>query len=318
MQKKLVSICIPVFNEVQNIQKLILELDKTLYDLSEKYDFEYIFSDNASTDETWIKISELSKSNKRIKAIKFSKNIGFQRSIFMNYKCATGDAVVQIDADLQDPPELIKMFIEKWEEGYQVVYGVRKHRPESLWLSSFRKVGYWFIDQTSESRIPRDAGDFRLIDKSVLAALLKIQSSDPYIRGIISSLGFNQIGIPYGRNSRERGESKFGVFGVIKLGLSGLFNHSTIPLRLGTYLGMFALFVSFTLSLYYVFLRLLTPNLPQGLASVHILLLSGFGLTSFMLGIIGEYLLRIYRILQKEPLGIIVETINIAKMDEIV
>jgi dolichol-phosphate mannosyltransferase len=235
----------------------------------------------------------------------------------MNYANASGDAIVQIDADLQDPPHLIHLFIEKWEQGFQVVYGVRKQRPESMWLVGFRKFGYWFIDKTSATSIPRDAGDFRLIDKSVLISLLKFKATDPYIRGIISSLGFNQIGIPYARQSRQRGESKFGVFGVINLGLSGVFNHSTIPLRLGSYLGLIALLVSFSLSIYYVFLRLLNPNLPQGLASVHILLLSGFGLTSFMLGIIGEYLLRIYKILLQEPMGIIVDTINLEKNSQI-
>ena len=311
MNKKLISVCIPVYNEVHNIQNLVFELDESLISLSKRYDFEYIFSDNASTDETWLKIQELAISNDRIKGIKFSKNIGFQKSIFMNYANASGDAIVQIDADLQDPPNLIHLFIEKWEEGFQVVYGVRKQRPESKWLVSFRKFGYWFIDKTSETKIPRDAGDFRLVDKSVLVSLLKFKATDPYIRGIISSLGFNQIGIPYARDSRKLGDSKFGVIGIIKLGLSGVFNHSTIPLRLGSYLGIVALLVSFSLSIYYVFLRLLNPNLPQGLASVHILLLSGFGLTSFMLGILGEYLLRIYKILLEEPMGIIVDTINL-------
>jgi glycosyltransferase involved in cell wall biosynthesis len=317
MKKKLVSICIPVYNEAQNIRSLVLELDKTFESLSDKYDFEYIFSDNASIDETWLQIREIAKSNDRIKAVRFSKNIGFQKSIFMNYANASGDAIVQIDADLQDPPYLITLFIEKWEEGFHVVYGIRQQRPENFWLTSFRKFGYWFIDKASDTRIPRGAGDFRLLDKSVLLPLLKFKATDPYIRGIISTLGFNQIGIPYSRGSRQAGKSKFGVFNVIKLGLSGVFNHSTIPLRLGTYLGIGALFASFALSVYYIFLKLLSPNLPQGLASVHVLLLSGFGLTSFMLGIIGEYLLRIYKILLKEPMGIIVDTINLEKKKKI-
>jgi len=310
-EKKLISICIPVLNEAGNVNILVTKLMALCDEYSKKYDFELVFSDNDSDDETWSKIRELGLEEKRIKAIKFSKNVGFQRSIFMNYKFSLGDAVIQMDADLQDPVEMISEFIEKWEAGYDVIYGIRRDRDECKSMIFLRKLGYWTIDKLSVSSIPRDAGDFRLLDRRVVDTLLQYKSPDPYIRGIIATLGFNQLGVPYARVSRKSGNSKFGMTNLIKLGLSGIFEHSAIPLRLGTYLGTFALLLSGLLSTYYVYLKFSTPDLPQGLASLHILVLAGIGLISFLLGLIGEYLLKIYKILLGEPMAVVVEKINL-------
>jgi dolichol-phosphate mannosyltransferase len=278
--------------------------------MADKCDTEFIFSDNHSDDSTWEKLCELAQKDTRVRAIRFSKNIGFQRSILANYMHARGDAVMQIDADLQDPPEMLLDFYSSWKEGADVVYGIRKRRQEGVFPQLLRRFGYWVIDKISEHPIPLDAGDFRLLDRKVVNAILKIKTAKPYLRGMIAGIGFKQIGIPYDRNARTVGKSKFNVNQVLKLGLAAVFNHSTVPLRAASFLGANMLAISIVGTFYYVALKFIHPETPQGLASIHILVLFGIGLNSFLFGIIGEYLLRIYLVLRAEPVATIDKSIN--------
>ena len=307
----LITVSIPVLNEEGNLESLYKRLVNLAKRMKDRCDLEFLFSDNHSSDKTWLMLSELSKQDSRVRAIRFSKNFGFQRSILANYLHARGDAIMQIDADLQDPPELLEDFFEKWQNNYQVVYGIRKSRPENPLLHAFRKLGYWVIDKISEHPIPRDVGDFRLVDRKVIQALGQIKTAHPYLRGMIAGLGFNQVGIPYDREARISGESKFNVSRLVRLGLTAVFNHSTVPLRAASFLGALILAASIMGALYYVVLKLLYPEFPQGLASIHILVLFGIGLNAFLLGIIGEYLLRIYLVLRAEPVVIIEQSLNI-------
>lgn len=308
--KPLISISIPVLNEAGNLDALYARLCEIGTRMVDRCDLEFVFTDNHSDDTTWEKLSALAQKDQRVRAIRFAKNFGFQRSILANYLHTRGDAVMQIDADLQDPPEMLESFFEKWQAGYHVVYGIRRKRPESPVLHAFRRLGYWFIDAVSEHPIPRDVGDFRLVDRRVIEVLSKIKTPSPYLRGMISGLGFNQTGILYDRDARVAGESKFDVSRLIRLGLTAVFNHSTVPLRVASLAGGVMLGVSFLGALYYFLLRLMHPELPQGLASIHILVLFGIGLQSILLGIIGEYLLRIYLILRAEPIAIIQQSVN--------
>ena len=316
VKKTLVSISIPVLNEEHNIEALYQRLVGLADRMKDRCDLEFVFSDNHSDDNTWKMISELSRKDDRVRAIRFSKNFGFQRSILANYMHTRGDAVMQIDADLQDPPELLEDFFAQWQAGYQVVYGIRKKRPENPFLHMFRKFGYWAIDRISEHPIPRDVGDFRLVDRKVIRSLCQIKTAHPYLRGMIAGLGFNQTGIIYDRNARVAGESKFNVSRLVKLGLTAVFNHSTIPLRAASFLGVAILTISIFAALYYVFLKIIHPELPQGLASIHILVLFGIGINAFLLGIIGEYILRIYLVIRAEPVAVIENSLNI-KLDEL-
>ena len=309
--KPLISISIPVLNEEGNIDALYGRLCALAQKMRDRCNLEFVFSDNHSDDKTWAMLSTLAEKDDRVRAIRFSKNFGFQRSILANYMHTRGDAVMQIDADLQDPPEMLEAFFEQWKNSYQVVYGIRKKRPESLFLYTFRKLGYWLIDKISEHPIPRDVGDFRLIDRKVVQSLSQIKTANPYLRGMIASLGFNQTGIPYNRDARTVGESKFNVSRLVRLGLTAVFNHSTVPLRAASFLGACILAISILGTLYYVALKVLHPEFPQGLASIHILVLFGIGLNSFLLGIIGEYLLRIYLVLRAEPVAIVEKSLNI-------
>ena len=306
----LISISIPVLNEEGNIQALYDRLVAVASKMQDRCDLEFVFSDNHSDDATWSLLTELAKKDPRVRAIRFSKNVGFQRSILANYLHTRGDAVMQIDADLQDPPELLPTFFEHWQSGSQVIYGVRRKRPEGPFLNAFRRFGYWVIDKLSEHPVPRDAGDFRLIDRKVIEALAQIKTANPYLRGMIAGLGFQQTGLPYDRDARQAGESKFNVSRLIRLGLTAVFNHSTVPLRAASFLGIVILAASLLGTVYYLLLRWFQPGLPQGLASIHILVLFGIGLNAFLLGIIGEYLLRIYLVLRDEPVAIVEQSLN--------
>jgi polyisoprenyl-phosphate glycosyltransferase len=306
----LISVAIPVLNEADNLDALYDRLDRLGNTMADRCRLEFIFTDNHSSDGTWKKITVLADRDPRVKAIRFSKNFGFQRSILANYIHANGDAVMQIDADLQDPPEMLEQFFDLWKQGNHVVYGVRRKREENESLTALRRMGYWFIDKISEYPIPRDAGDFRLVDRKVIEALKKHRTAHPYLRGMIAGMGFKQLGVPYDRQARMAGTSKFPFFQLITLGLSGVFNHSVMPLRLSTYAGAFLVLASLLMGLYYLGLKLFQPDLPQGLASIHILVLFGIGFQALLLGLLGEYLLRIYLILRAEPVAIVEQSVN--------
>ena len=299
-----------MLNEEATLDALYARLASLASMMQDKCRFEFVFTDNHSDDRTWEKLSALANSDPRVRALRFSKNFGFQRSILANYMHTRGNAVVQIDADLQDPPELVERFFELWKEGHHVVYGVREERPEGAVVQLFRKLGYWFIDRISEHPIPRDAGDFRLVDRRVIEALQKYRTIKPYLRGQIAGMGFRQTGVPYRRAARVAGSSKFSMTQVVRLGMAGIFNHSVIPLRIATFAGLLLLGVSVLGALYYLVLKLVQPDLPQGLASIHILVLFGIGFQSLLLGVVGEYLLRVFLLLRAEPVAIVEEALN--------
>lgn len=312
---KRISILIPVYNEEENIFPLYTALKPILETLNISYQIELLFTDNCSNDNTFAKLEELTKiassNNINIKVLRFSRNFGFQKSIHTAYINSTGDAAVQIDCDLQDPPELILSFVKKWEEGYAVVYGIRKTRKEGFFITSLRKVFYFIIDQLSEDKLPRDAGDFRLVDKAVIEELKKIEDQNPYLRGSIATMGFKQIGIEYDRAARQRGESKFPLKELIKLALDGILNHSILPLRMATYIGLIVSFITFIGIFVYSFRRLFFHHeWPAGFTTTTVLLLLSISLNALFLGIIGEYLGRIYHQVKKRPITIIEKKIN--------
>jgi polyisoprenyl-phosphate glycosyltransferase len=310
-RKRLISICVPVFNEESNIEPLYSALLPIMDQLSERYEFELLFTDNHSTDRTFEALEQLAQRDVRVRAIRFSRNFGFQRSIATSYANARGDAAIQIDCDLQDPPALILDFVRKWEEGYKVVYGVRNLRKEGWGMNVVRKTFYRIIDWLSEDELPLDAGDFRLVDRCILDELQKFEDNQPYLRGAIAALGFDQIGIPYNRAERLRGESKFSFGELIGLALDGILNHSVVPLRIATYLGLTISVITFLGLVGYAIGRLfLGKDWPPGFATTIILILGSLSLNALFLGIIGEYLGRIYRQVKRRPLTIVERELN--------
>lgn len=313
-ERPLISISIPVLNESGNIEALYRRLDSLALKMKDRCDLEFVFSDNHSDDNTWDMLADLSKNDPRVKAIRFSRNYGFQRSILANYMHTKGDAVMQIDADLQDPPEMLEEFLSAGSRDMKWSMACAESAPSWL-LNTFRRLGYWAIDKVSEHPIPRDVGDFRLIDRKVIDVLLKTKTANPYLRGMIAGIGFNQTGITYDRDARVAGESKFNISRLIRLGLTAVLNHSTVPLRTASFVGVLILAGSVLGALYYTLLRFTHPDLPQGLASIHILVLFGIGLNSFLLGIIGEYLLRIYLVLRADPVAVVQKSLNFDPAD---
>lgn len=311
-KKKLISIIVPVYNEEENIHLLYERVQGVICSLSDSYEFELIFTDNHSKDNSFRILKELAEKDQRVKVIRFSRNFGYQRSIYTGYSTASGDAAIQLDCDLQDPPEMISEFIKKWEEGYKVVYGIREKRKEGWIINTSRKIFYRLIDLLSEDKLPHDAGDFRLIDRCVLEELKKIYDASPYLRGTIVTLGFEQTGIPYSRDARKSGESKFGLSQMIQLALDGIVSHSIIPLRIATFIGFVITLITFLLTFVYVYWRFFrTSDWPRGFATTYVLILFSIGLNGLFLGVIGEYLGRIYLQVKAHPIAVIEKTINL-------
>jgi glycosyltransferase involved in cell wall biosynthesis len=305
-RKKCISIVVPVFNEEDNVLSLYNTVTEVMSSLSDQYDHELIFTDNHSTDSTYDKLAQLAKADKRIQVYRFSRNFGYQRSIITGYLKARGDAAVQLDCDMQDPPQMIPEFVRLWNQGYQVVYGVRRFRQENRGITLIRKVFYRLINMLSEDHLPLDAGDFRLVDRSVLNELKNMDDSQPYLRGTIAAMGFRQIGIPYDRAKRTRGESKFSFGDLLGLAVDGILNHSIVPLRIATYTGLVVSTLTFFAMVVYLTGKFfLGQNWPAGFATTTVLLLLSISLNALFLGIIGEYLGRIYKQVKKRPLTII-------------
>lgn len=309
---KKISLIIPVFNEEANIENAYNVLKGVLEGLGPGYTYEMIFTDNHSSDRTFAILQSLAAKDKMLKAVRFSRNFGYQRSIYTGYLLSSGDAVIQIDCDLQDPPSMIADFIKKWEEGYAVVYGIRSRREESWAMNAARKIFYRLVTFLSDDNLPHDAGDFRLVDKKIVTELRNIYDYSPYIRGMIASFGFEQLGIPYQRRQRKKGRSKFGFLELTELAMDGIVNHSIVPLRLATFFGLAAFIFSFLLLLISVAGRIFFSQLfPRGFATTTVLILISLGLNALFLGIIGEYIGRMYRQSKRHPITIIDKALNL-------
>ena len=302
--RRLISICVPVLNEAENIPRLIARLNQ-LAEANPAYDFEFLFTDNASTDDTFAMLAEAAQSDSRIRALSFSRNFGFQRSVLTNLLNAKGDAAVQVDADLQDPPELITEFLAKWEQGYKVVYGIRRRRQENVVINSARLLFYRLIRALSEVDVPVDAGDFRLIDRTIIEQLRTYQDRSPYVRGLISSIGFSQIGIPYDRAARIAGTSKFNFSKLVLLAVDGICSQSTKPLHYITLFGIGISLISFLSAFIYMIAYFFVDYDAPGFTTLVLIVLASIGVNALFIGIIGEYVGRIYDNVRSAPLVIV-------------
>ena len=309
--RKLISFLVPVFNEEGNIKPCYEAICSMMASQLESYDYEIIFTDNHSSDGSFDKLSELAQRDERVRVLRFSRNFGYQRSIYAGYVHARGDATAQLDCDLQDPVELIPEFVSLWEQGYKVVYGVRRSRKEAWWINGLRKAFYRILDSLSEDHLPHDAGDFRLVDWRVREELVKIEDFQPYLRGTIASMGFQQIGVPYDRGERVWGTSKVPLRDMFRIALDGVLNHSVVPLRVAVYTGLMVSLVTFCLLIGFLVGKLaFGQDWPPGFATTTILILLSITLNALFLGIIGEYLGRIYRQGKRRPMVIIEEDLN--------
>ncbi len=307
---KLITISIPVFNEASNIGPLLTRL-RAVASSKPEYRFEFLFTDNASSDDTFEQLAEEARRDARIRVLRFTRNFGFQTSILANYLHARGAAAVQIDADLQDPPELIPEFIRTWESGYQVVYGIRRARPENVLVTAARKLYYRLLYRLSEVQVPIDAGDFRLIDRAIIEHLRAVKDNAPYLRGIIAQLGYPQIGIPYDRAERKAGKSKFGLTSLVRLAVDGICSQSSKPLEFITLFGFLLSFLSVAAAVFYFVWFLVVPRVPSpGFTTLVILILLSTGVNAAFVGLLGEYIGRIFRNTREIPGPIVQQSID--------
>lgn len=309
-KKQLLSVVVPCANEEAVIPRTHARLTAVLEGLPE-LSFEIVYVEDGSTDSTADVLQKLQSTDARVRVVRLSRNFGHQVAITAGMEHAAGDAVVVIDADLQDPPEVIGEFVKVWKQGHDVAYGVRVAREGEthfkLWTA---KLFYRLIGRLSDIRIPLDSGDFRLLDRKVLDALLAMPERDRYIRGMVSWLGFSQVAVPYHRAAREAGRTKFSLFKMARFGADGIVSFSTLPLRLASWLGFLVSGIALAGVVWALYSRLFGKNWVQGWASVTIAILFLGGVQLICLGIIGEYLGRTYGEAKRRPLYVVREKLG--------
>lgn len=311
LSSQLISVIIPVFNEEENIERAYLAIVDEFKKFTD-LDYEIIFTDNASTDGSFDKLKYLASQDARVRVLSFVRNFGFQRSLLAGYRCAKGDAAIQIDCDLEDPPSVFSDFIQHWRRGHDVVIGLRSQRIEPRYMIFMRRLYYKLLNYISDTPHKVDAGDFRLVDRSILDQLHHINDYKPYVRGLISEIARNQKGIHYQRQKREFGDSKFPFRQLVKLATEGVYSSSTTPLRMANYFGISIAFLTVFLIIFYVIFHVFfNKSIPAGFTTTTILILFGISINALLLGIIGEYIGRIYHQLRIRPLVVVAKSLNI-------
>ena len=304
---KKISWIVPCFNE----EKVILETLERIRRVSEKinkFEWELILIDDGSSDNTKRIIQEINEYPFKLILLSFSRNFGHQPAVQAGLDNCSGSAAIIIDADLQDPPEIAERMIDKWEKGYEVVYGQRTIRhQENLFKKFTAFLFYRLLNFFSGIKIPLDTGDFRLIDKSVIEALKKLPEKGRFMRGLISWLGFKQTSVRYARHSRFAGVTKYSLRKMISFAIEGLTSFSRRPLRIATFTGFFFSSISFLCILYVLYVRLLTQSWVAGWAAICIAILLLSGIQLIFIGILGEYIGNIFFEIKNRPLYIIEE-----------
>ena len=308
--QKTISICIPVYNESVNIPIAVQEVENLFQHQLSDYLLEIIITDNASTDNTWQVVQNLAASRPYLRAFRFSRNFGYQNSVFAGLSMSTGDAVIELDADLEDPPVIIPKFVSRWEEGYDIVYGVRSKRYGSKFFLWSVERFYKMLNSISDIHIPENAGDFRLLDRKVVDLLKELPERNLYLRGLVSFIGFCQCPVPYERNERLNGKSKFKVMHYVVLAIDALTSFSKKPLRVIGILGILLFIFSSVLALYYLIGYLIGGSEARGFTTLVILTLFLHSTTFIFLGVLGEYLSRIFDDAKFRPRAIIQDAIH--------
>jgi len=294
------SVAIPVHNEESVLPELLLRLRKVLEGLPGG-PHEIVFVDDGSTDRTFEMLCEAAREDSRIIAISLSRNFGHQAAISAALDHASGDAVVIMDGDLQDVPEVIPQFLDKFSEGFDVVYAQRVRRKEPLLLRICYFVFYRMMATLSDIRLPLDSGDFGLMSRRVVDQVRRMPEHHRYLRGMRSWVGFRQVGIPVERAERHSGKSKYSMMRLMKLAADGIFAFSIVPIRAAALLGAFVMLLSLLYVCFALYAKLFLHKSPQGFTALLIAVTFLSGIVLFFLGIIGEYVGRIYEETKARP-----------------
>jgi glycosyltransferase involved in cell wall biosynthesis len=300
-QPELLSIVVPAFNEEENVQKVHERLSEVLDPLP--LDWELIFAVDPCTDRTELRIKELRERDKRVKMLRFSRRVGQPMATLGGMDAASGDAVVVIDCDLQDPPELIPEMIDSWHEGFDVVYAQRRTREgETLPKRIVANLGYRLIKRIAEVEIPPNTGDFRLMSRRVVEHVVGLDESHGFLRGLVGLVGFPQTSVLYDRDARAAGTSKYNKFlGSLVIGLNGVVGFSRYPLHFISISGIFLSAFAFLLAFVYLVLKIIGTSFPIGNPTIVILLCFFSGIQLLSLGIMGEYIGRTYDEVRRRP-----------------
>jgi len=314
--RPLVSVVVPVYDERENLEALVARLHPVIEEQAGGA-FEVLFVDDGSDDGSGEMLDAFNSRDPRYKVIHFSRNFGHQSALQAGLDAARGLAVVMMDGDLQDPPELLVQFIEKWREGYDVVYAIRKTRRESLLKRAAYRTFYRTMKVVAEIDTSLDVGDFCLMDGRVVAALVSLRERNRFLRGLRSWVGFRQIGIEYERPARHAGAPKYTLRKLIRLALSGYIGFSSLPLRAAAWLGMLFAAAGFGMAVWVIAEKIWGPTAPQGWASILSVVLIVGGIQLIILGVIGEYLGRVYDEIRRRPLYIVSSRVGVEpEMDE--
>jgi len=306
----LLSVIIPCYNEELVLRTTYERLSK-VFEAMPEFDYEFVFVNDGSHDQTQEILTALHRSDSHVRGLRLSRNFGHQIAVTAGLEEARGDAVVIIDADLQDPPEIIPEMIHHWRKGNHVVYGIRAEREgESKFKLWTAKLFYRIINGLSDTKIPVDAGDFRLLDRKVVDILRAMPERARFLRGMVSWAGFRQTSVTYQRAARHAGESKYPLPKMIHFALDGIMSFSLVPLKLAIWTGFLAIWVAVLGIIVAIVDRLLEKNLTRGWASLFVAVLFMGGIQLVSLGIIGEYLGRIYTEVKRRPLYAVQERLG--------
>ncbi len=303
MKTKLLSIIVACFNEEENIEEMYNRVSKVFVPFKKKYDLELLFIDNDSTDNSIRIYQRIIKKDKRVKAICMSRNFGSsQPSFIAGLEHARGDASILFHGDIQDPPEMIPQFVEKWEKGFDVVYGVRKDRKGyGFIMRFFYKFFYYLLNKLAYIQIPLNAGDFSLLDKTVVKELVNIPENDYYLRCLRAFVGFRQVGIPYVRDARAHGRSTESFISGMWWAKTIIVNFSFKPLTWISQLAFFIVIASFLSIIIFMISYYINPNSPRGIPTLFILILFLGGVQLLSISVIAEYISKIFLEVKKRP-----------------
>lgn len=310
---KLISITTACRNEEENIRDIYSQV-KGVFDSLEGYSYEHIFIDNASEDRTVPILKEIAATDKRVKIIVNTRNFGPMRPIHHALLQASGEAVIIIAADLQEPPSMIREFIKKWEEGYKVVVGVKNKSEENPLMFVVRRFYYYLMEKFADTKQMQNVTGFGLYDRAFVSVLKELDEPNPYFRGLITEIGFESAGVPFTQAKRKRGKTKNNFYALYDVAMLGFVNHSKVPLRMATFLGFSSAVLSLLVAvIYFVYKLIFWQSFEVGVAPLVIGVFFFCAVQLFFIGVIGEYVGAIYTQVKHRPLVVERERVNFNK-----
>lgn len=303
-QGLLLSLIVPMHNEADGLHLFFTGVEAALGGLPVR--LEIVCIDDGSQDDTYQRLADRAPSDPRLKLIRLSRNFGKEAALTAGLDAATGDLVVPLDADLQDPPELIAEFIRLWEQGYDVVYGVRTDRASDTPLKRLTSAGFYRLFNTvSDHAIPASTGDFRLMDRQVVEALKRLPERNRFMKGLFSWVGFRQVGVPYARPPRAAGQTSWGYLKLWRFAIDGMTAFSTVPLRVWSWIGLVSAALALLFGSWIIIRVLIVGRDVPGYASIMVAILFGFALQMIALGVMGEYVARMFQEVKGRPIYVV-------------